>query len=197
MSRGPEESCGPTKSSGVIVGVDVGGTFTDVFAIDRASGRATIAKVPTTPENQAEGFARGVAAGAGAAARITAIVHGTTVGTNALLQRRGGRTGMIVTEGFRDVLEMRRRDRPQTWGLRGSYAPVIARDFSIEVAERTLADGTVRQAVDAEQVRSGASMPNARSAASSSASTKRPPRRRSWPMSARRSASTPPRRRRP
>ncbi len=156
MSRGPEESCGPTKSSGVIVGVDVGGTFTDVFAIDRASGQATIAKVPTTPENQAAGFARGVAEGAGATARIDSIVHGTTVGTNALLQRKGGRTGMIVTEGFRDVLEMRRRDRPQTWRLWGSYAPLVARDFSIEVGERALADGSVRQAVDIEQVRAAA-----------------------------------------
>jgi N-methylhydantoinase A len=143
-------------SGGVIVGVDVGGTFTDVFAIDRESGRATIAKVPTTPENQAAGFARGVAEGAGAMARIDSIVHGTTVGTNALLQRKGGRTAMIVTEGFRDVLEMRRRDRPQTWGLWGSYAPVVARDFSIEVSERTLADGSIREPVDAAEVRAAA-----------------------------------------
>ena len=78
-------------SDGVIVGVDVGGTFTDVFAIDRKTGRAAIAKVPTTPENQAEGFARGVREGARDAARLETIVHGTTVGTNALLQRRGAR----------------------------------------------------------------------------------------------------------
>ena len=143
-------------SGGAIVGVDVGGTFTDVFAIDPRSGRATIAKVPTTLKNQADGFARGVKEGAGAAAEIDTIVHGTTVGTNALLQRRGGCIGMIVTAGFRDVLEMRRRDRPQTWGLWGSYAPVVSRDFSLEVAERTLADGSVRQAVDGTEVRAAA-----------------------------------------
>jgi len=143
-------------SAGVIVGVDVGGTFTDVFAIDRASGRATIAKVPTTPDNQADGFARGVSQAFGTAAGIDSIVHGTTVGTNALLQRRGGRIGMIVTTGFRDVLEMRRRDRPETWGLWGSYAPVVPRDFSLEVAERTLADGSVRQAVDGSEVQAAA-----------------------------------------
>ena len=143
-------------SDGVIVGVDVGGTFTDVFAIDRKTGRAAIAKVPTTPDNQAEGFARGVREGARDAARLETIVHGTTVGTNALLQRRGARVGMIVTAGFRDVLEMRRRDRPTTWGLWGSYAPVVARDFSIEVTERTLADGVVRDAVDCVEVRSAA-----------------------------------------
>jgi N-methylhydantoinase A len=139
-------------SGGVIVGVDVGGTFTDVFAIDRASGRATVAKLPTTADNQAEGFAEGVRRGAGGGG-IAGVLHGTTVGTNALLQRRGGRVGMIVTAGFRDVLEMRRRDRPETWGLRGSYQPVVARDFSVEIAERTLADGTIRQAVDPGEVR--------------------------------------------
>ena len=143
-------------SAAVIVGVDVGGTFTDVFAIDRTTGRASIAKVPTTPDNQADGFAHGVQQGAGEAAHLEAIVHGTTVGTNALLQRRGARVGMIVTSGFRDVLEMRRRDRPKTWGLWGQYEPVVTRDFSIEVTERTLADGSVRDPVEAEEVRAAA-----------------------------------------
>ena len=156
MSGSSNMSSGSNMSGGAGVGVDVGGTFTDVFTIDRESGRATIAKVPTTPENQADGFARGVKEGAGAAARIDTIVHGTTVGTNALLQRCGGRVGMIVTAGFRDVLEMRRRDRPQTWGLWGSYTPVVSRDFSLEVAERTLADGSVRVAVDGAEVRAAA-----------------------------------------
>ncbi len=143
-------------SGTVIVGVDVGGTFTDVFAIDRNSGRASIAKVPTTPDNQAEGFARGVEQGAGAAAQLDTIVHGTTVGTNALLQRRGARVGMIVTSGFRDVLEMRRRDRPKTWGLWGQYEPVVSRDFSIEINERTLAGGSVRDPVGGDEVQAAA-----------------------------------------
>ena len=143
-------------SEGKIVGVDVGGTFTDVFTIEDKTGNITIAKVPTTPENQAEGFAHGVRQGAGAAAELDTIMHGTTVGTNALLQRRGARIGMIVTTGFRDVLEMRRRDRPQTWGLWGGYEPVVSRDLSFEVAERTLADGTVREAVNPEEVSAAA-----------------------------------------
>ena len=85
--------------------------------------------------------------------RRAAIVHGTTVGTNALLERKGARTGIITTAGFRDVLEMRRRDRPQTWGLWGEFVPVVPRDLRLEVAERTLADGTVRTAVDPAEVR--------------------------------------------
>ena len=70
-----------------------------------------------------------------------------------LLERKGAKTGIITTAGFRDVLEMRRRDRPQTWGLRGQFKPVIERQNRIEVTERTLADGTIKQAVDANEVK--------------------------------------------
>ncbi len=80
------------------------------------------------------------------------MVHGTTVGTNALIERKAARTGLITTKGFRDILEMRRRDRPNTWGLWGGYRPVVTRDLSIEVDERMLADGTVRTPVDADEV---------------------------------------------
>jgi len=79
-------------------------------------------------------------------------VHGTTVGTNALLERKGARTGIITTRGFRDVLEMRRRDRPNTWGLWGQFMPVVPRDLRLEVSERVLADGTVRESVRPEEV---------------------------------------------
>jgi len=93
--------------------------------------------------------------GAGAEA-IATIVHGTTVGTNALLERKVAKTGILTTRGFRDVLEMRRRDRPQTWGLRGSFTPVVPRAFRLEVDERVLADGTVHTPVDLAQVRAQA-----------------------------------------
>ena len=87
---------------------------------------------------------------------IGSIVHGTTVGTNSLLERRGPKVGVITTRGFRDVLEMRRRDRRQTWGLWGDFTPVVDRDFRLEVDERTLADGSIRQPVDVAQVRDAA-----------------------------------------
>ncbi len=85
-----------------------------------------------------------------------AIVHGTTVGTNTLLERRGPRIGVITTRGFRDVLEMRRRDRRRTWGLWGDFVPIAERDMRLEVDERTLADGTIRRAVAAADVRAAA-----------------------------------------
>ena len=74
---------------------------------------------------------------------LATIVHGTTVGTNALLERKGARIALVTTAGFADVLEMRRRDRPRTWGLWGTFEPVVPRDLRFEIAERTRADGTV------------------------------------------------------
>ena len=136
----------------VIIGVDVGGTFTDVFALDEASGEVRVAKVPSTPGDQSMGFMDGIGQVRAGSAAVATVVHGTTVATNALLERRGAKTGIITTRGFRDVLEMRRRDRPTTWGLWGTFTPVVSRDNRLEVAERTLADGTVREAVDPGEV---------------------------------------------
>ena len=134
-----------------VIGVDVGGTFTDLFLFDGATGRFRTAKTPSQRGDEARGFLAGLEA-LGRIADFGAIVHGTTVGTNALLERKGARVGLITTPGFRDVLEMRRRDRPQTWGLTGDFVPVVDRDLSIEVAERTLADGSVRVAVDPQEI---------------------------------------------
>ncbi|MEM0937045.1 MAG: hydantoinase/oxoprolinase family protein [Pseudomonadota bacterium] len=140
----------------LVIGVDVGGTFTDVFVHDPAIGTVETVKVPSTRGDQSKGFIQGIGARIGAFADIATIVHGTTVGTNALLERRGARTGILTTEGFRDVLEMRRRDRPTTWGLRGAYTPVVARPDRREVAERVLADGTVLEKVNTEDVKTQA-----------------------------------------
>lgn len=138
-----------------MVGVDVGGTFTDLFFFDAAAGRFRTAKVPSNRGDEAVGFMAGLGS-FGAVAELGSIVHGTTVGTNALLERKGARVGLITTAGFRDVLEMRRRDRRHTWGLTGDFIPVVDRDLRLEVAERTLADGTTRTAVDPATVQDAA-----------------------------------------
>ncbi len=140
----------------LVVGVDVGGTFTDLFVLDEAGRSARVVKVPSTRGEEARGFMNGIAQVAGDARAISTIVHGTTVGTNALLERKVARTGIITTAGFRDVLEMRRRDRPRTWGLRGDYQPIVSRDLRLEVDERVLADGTVHAPVNLEQVEAAA-----------------------------------------
>ncbi|MEM0947138.1 MAG: hydantoinase/oxoprolinase family protein [Pseudomonadota bacterium] len=136
-----------------VVGVDVGGTFTDVFVLDEGQGTAKVVKVPTTRPDQSAGFLDGLRAKVDDLSSVGVVVHGTTAGTNALLERKGARIGVITTEGLRDVLEMRRRDRPRTWGLRGDFRPLVPRDRLIEVPERVLADGTVRTPVDLDAVR--------------------------------------------
>jgi N-methylhydantoinase A len=130
-----------------LIGVDVGGTFTDLAFFDEATGAFRTAKVPSNRGDEAVGFIEGLKR-LGPLATLGAIVHGTTVGTNALLERKGAKIGIITTPGFRDALEMRRRDRPNTWGLWGDFTPIASRDFRLEVPERTLADGTIRTAVN-------------------------------------------------
>ena len=147
-----------TLDANLVVGVDVGGTFTDLFILDESSGKASIVKVPSTRGNESEGFMKaleqiGTSNAQSPVQRIKTIVHGTTVGTNALLERKVAKTGMITTRGFKDVLEMRRRDRPQTWGLRGAFSPVIPRHLRLEVDERVLADGTLHTALDKDQLK--------------------------------------------
>jgi N-methylhydantoinase A len=139
-----------------IIGIDVGGTYTDLFVLDTASLAVSILKVPSTRGDEANGFLNGVLRASPQVPDIASIVHGTTVATNALLERKVARCGLITTRGFRDVLEMRRRDRPQTWGLTGNFTPLIARDLRLEVDERVLADGTVHTAVNLDQVRAAA-----------------------------------------
>ena len=139
-----------------MIGVDVGGTFTDVFVLNEKDGTASVAKVPTTRPDQSGGFLNGIGQEVSDLGEISVVVHGTTAGTNALLERKGAKIGAITTQGLRDVLEMRRRDRPRTWGLRGDFQPVIDRRDRLEVPERTLADGTVRTPVDLDAVKGAA-----------------------------------------
>lgn len=142
--------------SGKMIGVDVGGTFTDIFVLDENDGTARVGKVPTSRPDQSTGFLQGITDAVADIGSVVVVVHGTTAGTNALLERKGARTGVICTQGLRDVLEMRRRDRPRTWGLRGDFEPVVDRRDRLEVPERTLADGTIRTPVDLDAVRRAA-----------------------------------------
>jgi len=137
---------------GSVVGVDVGGTFTDVFVLNEHDGTAVVAKVPTTKPDQSLGFLSGIQQQVNQLGDIAVVVHGTTAGTNALLERKGARCGVITSQGLRDVLEMRRRDRPRTWGLRGNFTPIVERQFRLEVPERMLADGTVHTDIDLDAV---------------------------------------------
>jgi N-methylhydantoinase A len=136
-----------------IAGIDVGGTFTDLIAVDADSGAVRLAKVPTTPENQAYGVLAAIDEAQLLPGEIALIVHGTTTTTNALLERKLAKTGLITTQGFRDVLELGRRTRPRPYGLTGWFEPLIPRELRLEVPERMDAEGLPVIALDEAAVR--------------------------------------------
>ena len=141
-----------TRRGSVVAGIDVGGTFTDLILIDEKRG-VRIAKVPTTPDNQAFGVVAALGEARVDPSGIDLIVHGTTTTTNAVLERRLARTGMITTRGFRDIIELGRRTRPQAYGMTGAFVPVIPRNLRLEVSERVEASGTVRIPLDEAEVK--------------------------------------------
>jgi N-methylhydantoinase A len=139
--------------TGLVAGVDVGGTFTDLVIFDPVSGAVRLAKVPTTLPNQSGGVLNAFAEAGADLPGIDLIVHGTTTTTNAVLERQLSRTGLITTHGFRDVLELGRRTRPQAYGMHGSFTPIIPRDLRLEVPERMDARGRVVTPLDEEAVK--------------------------------------------
>ncbi len=131
---------------GALVGVDVGGTFTDAVVV--AGGRLVTAKVPTTPDDQSEAVVDAVLAALGEAglepSDVRAFGHGMTVGTNALLEGKGARTSLVATEGFGDLLELRRQTRASLYRLDADHPPpLIPHDRSHEVAERCGPEGVL------------------------------------------------------
>lgn len=142
------------------VGVDSGGTFTDVCVFDEASGALHVWKVGSTPGDPSEGIVGGVVEALGDGADAASVVHfghGTTVATNALIQKRGARTGLLTTAGFRDVLEIRRQTRPDLYDLQTEKPPILVpRDLRLEVRERVLFDGSVAVDLDEAGVRAAA-----------------------------------------
>ena len=138
---------------GWLVGVDVGGTFTDFFASRLEDGATRIFKRPSTPHNPGEAIVRGLQEMAAALdvdpAAIARLCHGTTVATNALIQRRGGTVALVTTEGFRDLLEIGRQTRPHMYSLQVDHpAPLVPRRRRFEVRERLGPGGEVLTALD-------------------------------------------------
>ena len=126
-----------------VVGVDVGGTFTDLVLIDQQSREVRLAKVPSTLDNQAFGVLNALAEANANLPTVGLIIHGTTTTTNAVLERKLSKTGLITTRGFRDILELGRRTRPQAYGMKGEFMPIIPRNLRMEVSERMDSSGSV------------------------------------------------------
>ncbi len=144
------------------VGVDSGGTFTDICLVEADGGAIRVWKVPSTPDDPSRAIAGGVTEGlkvsAGATAKdVISFGHGTTVATNALIQHRGVKTGLITTDGFRDLLEIGRQRRPHLYDLQcDKPAVLVTRDLRKEVPERLRHDGRVEKPLDEDAVRAAA-----------------------------------------
>ncbi|HET7266369.1 MAG TPA: hydantoinase/oxoprolinase family protein [bacterium] len=151
-------TAGESGGARLRIGVDIGGTFTDLILLDDAGGVFQIGKVLTTTADPADGVIDGVrglleAAGVPAAA-VAQLVHGTTLLTNALIERKGARTALITTRGFRDALEIAREHRYDMYDLFIERpAPLVPRYLRYELRERVLEDGTVEEALDLEEAR--------------------------------------------
>ncbi|HWB47696.1 MAG TPA: hydantoinase/oxoprolinase family protein [Stellaceae bacterium] len=140
------------------IGVDSGGTFTDVYLVDEASGRVAVWKVSSTPADPSQAVADGVSEGlaeiGGEAGDVAYFGHGTTVATNALIQHRGAPTGLITSDGFRDLLEIGRQKRPDLYDLQADKPlTLVGRPLRHEVPERLRHDGTVEIPLDEAAVR--------------------------------------------
>jgi len=138
------------------IGIDIGGTFTDVV-VQRDDGLVETRKVPSTPDDYSRGIAQALSAlvqeYGTTPDRITGIVHATTVATNAILEYKGARTGLLTTAGFRDVLEMRRLRIPVLYDLQYEKPrPLAPRHLRLEVRERLAADGSVRIPLNEEDI---------------------------------------------
>ncbi len=131
------------QRTGGIVGIDVGGTFTDLFFSRDGLGVDRVLKVPSTPDDPSRGLVDALAAAGVRPDDIDLIVHGTTIATNAVIERKGARCALVTTRGFRDILELGRRDRQRMYGLTGVQNPLIPRDLRWEVDERLDHQGRV------------------------------------------------------
>lgn len=148
-------------TAGQRLGIDIGGTFTDFVLVEGGGGAVLAAKVLTTPHAPEEAVFRGIAAldaqRPGFAAEAAGVIHATTLVTNAILTRRGARTGLIATAGFRDVIEMRREVRYDLFDMFIRYpTPLVPRHLRLGVRERMLADGRVYEPLQEADVRDAA-----------------------------------------
>src|SRR5262245_65414096 len=148
----------PPSSRRTRIGVDIGGTFPDRVWVDDATGAVLVGKFLTTPKDPSQAVEQGVVnvlndAGS-LAADVRSLIHGTTLATNALIERKGARTGLLTTAGFRDAVEIGREGRYDMYDLFiDPPAPLVPRHLRVEVEERLDADGSIRRPLDTASAR--------------------------------------------
>ena len=143
------------------LGIDIGGTFTDLVLFNESTGAIHVAKVPTTPKDQSLGFENAletIVQNSGIAlSDISFLVHGTTVATNAVIKGSTSKTALLTSKGFRDVLEIGRQVRPALYDLQlDKPKPLVPRALRLEVEERISSDGSVLQPLNEQDVANAA-----------------------------------------
>ena len=134
--------------------VDIGGTFTDVVVFDEAKGSLSLAKALSTPAELARGVEDGLNKAAVPLDQVLSLIHGSTIVVNAIIERHGAKTALVTTKGFRDVYEIGRINRPESFNPRfRKHRPLVPRENIFEVTERMLADGSVRTPLDEREAR--------------------------------------------
>jgi len=142
-----------TQSTRTRIAADIGGTFTDVTAFDEKRGLLMLGKTLTTPEHLIDGILEGMHKAGVTLDEARLFLHGSTIAINTMLERSGARAALITTRGFRDIYEIGRINRPDSFNLRHrKHQPLIERDLRFEVSERMLADGTVHQKLEMAEV---------------------------------------------
>ncbi len=144
---------GQFMSEQLRLAADIGGTFTDVAVFDESTGKLNFGKALSTPKHLVEGINNGVAKAGADYKSVGLFLHGSTVGINTILERRGAKTALIITKGFRDIYEIGRINRPDSYNLFfQKHEPLVERALRFEVNERILADGEVEKPLDDKEI---------------------------------------------
>ena len=161
----------PERTNVLRIGIDVGGTFTDLVAMEEGDDTPVVFKTPTTPDDPSDGVLNGIEGLAesmgldtrGLLEKAQVIIHGTTVATNTLVERKGAKVGLITTEGFRDLLEIREGLKEDRYNLRmDQVEPLAPRYLRVGVAERVDSSGSVRRKLDVDGLRREDRIPGVR-----------------------------------
>ncbi len=145
----PSSNRSPSGSPHLRLAADIGGTFTDVASFDEATGRLAFGKALSTPHHLVEGISAGVAKAATSYAAASLFLHGSTIAINTILERTGAKTALVITEGFRDIYEIGRINRPDAYNLFfKKHVPLVERALRFEAHERMLASGEVDVPLD-------------------------------------------------
>src|SRR6267142_7223435 len=140
--------------SNLRLAADIGGTFTDIAAFDDRTGNLTFGKALSTPDRLVDGINAGVEKAGSSYQAAGLFLHGSTIAINTILERKGARTALLITEGFRDVYEIGRINRPDAYNLFfQKHEPLVERALRFEVKERVLADGEIERDLDDDEVK--------------------------------------------